>query len=65
MLDMPRPENQSTDEWIAAQATVISIKKRLLPWTNGGAMDYPRPEYVVTFAYGRITLPERGRRFHS
>jgi hypothetical protein len=61
MLDMPRPENQSTDEWIAAQATVISIKKRLLPWTNGGAMDYPLPEYVVTFAYnvGGRTLTGR------
>jgi hypothetical protein len=51
MLDMPRAENQNRDEWIAAQATVTSIKKRLLPWKNGGAMDYPLPEYVVTFAY--------------
>jgi hypothetical protein len=48
---MPQPENQNRDEWIAAQATVISIKKRLLPWKNGGKMDYPIPEYVVTFAY--------------
>jgi len=50
MLDMPDLKTRTRDEWITAQATVTSIKKRLLPWKNGGAMDYPLPEYVVTFA---------------
>ena len=52
MLNMLRPSrNQSADEWIAAQATIISVKKRFLPWNQGGAQDYPLPEYVVTFTY--------------
>lgn len=42
---------QNGDDWIAAQATMVSTKKRLLPWKNGGAMDYPLPEYVATFSY--------------
>ncbi len=57
MLDMPRPEDQSTEEWIPAQATIISVKKRFLPWKNGAAMDYPLPEYVVTSLTAGATEP--------
>jgi hypothetical protein len=42
---------QNGDDWVAAQATIVSTKKRLLPWKHGGEMDYPLPEYVVTFSY--------------
>src|ERR1700742_4705602 len=42
---------QHGDDWIAAKATIVATRKRLLPWKYGGAMDYPLPEYVVTFSY--------------
>jgi hypothetical protein len=51
MQPMGSPRVQHRDDWIAAKATIVATKKRLLPWKYGGAMDYPLPEYVVTFSY--------------
>ena len=41
---------QNGDDWVAAQATIVSIRKRLFAWKNS-EQDYPLPEYIVTFSY--------------
>jgi hypothetical protein len=41
---------QNGDDWIAAEATIVSVKRRLFAWSHSD-QDYPLPEYVVTFSY--------------